>query len=330
MSLLRFGLIGFGRFGRHYARLLQTTPGVELVAVCTSSMESFKASATVLAPGIITTTDIAEIFGDQTINCVVIATPLVTHFDLIMSALKAGKHVLVEKPMVLTVDQAHAVKKVVANQSRIFMVGFQYFYNDHIRYLKGVLESLGKIQYFRGENLYCSPIRSDVGCFQDAGVHDLAILEYFFPGQQFSASGVRHSISQSERDDFASATLRYKNGLTAELSTSWFWPEKIRKITIVGDRGMAIFDDRLEHDKLSLWKLPYPHVSNGFSPHSHVIDFEEEAAYIKPTIDARESLLNELEHFINCVRNGKQPFTDIVFACRVTEACEKILQNSNT
>ncbi|MBI5728678.1 MAG: Gfo/Idh/MocA family oxidoreductase [Candidatus Magasanikbacteria bacterium] len=324
--MLRFGLIGFGRFGKHYARLLQTTPGVQLTTVCASTQASFMTPATELAPGIKTTTDAAEIFGDQTLNCVIIATPLATHFDLIMSALKAGKHVLVEKPMVLTVKQAQAVQKVAASQSNIFMVGFQYLYNDYIRYLKSVLDSFGMIQYFRGEHLYCSPIRSDVGCFQDAGVHDLAILEYFFPGQQFSISGSRHSISHSERDDFTSTTLQYQNGLTAALTTSWFWPEKVRKITIVGDKGMAVFDDQLQHDKLSLWKLPYPSTTNSKGNRSQIVQFEKEAKFIKPSINAREPLLNELEHFIHCVHTGAKPITDSTFACRVTEACEKILQ----
>ena len=329
MSLLRFGLIGFGRFGKHYARLLQIIPGVELVAVCTSTKESFLTSANDFSSSVTITTDVTKIFDDQTINCVIIATPLVTHFDLIMSALKSDKHVLVEKPMVLTVKQSQIVKKAVASQRKVFMVGFQYIYNDCIKYLQATLSNLGNIHYIKGEFLYCSPIRSDVGCFQDAGVHYLAILEYFFPEQQFNAFGASHSIVKSERDDFTSVTLKYKNGLTVALTTSWFWPEKVRKITIVGEKGMAVFDDQSQHDKLNLWKLSYPNVSSINKYCSQIVDFEKESVIVKPAINIRESLLNEIEHFIQCVQTGAKPITEISFACRVTEACENILQHNN-
>lgn len=325
MSVLRFGLIGFGRFGKHYSRLLQTIADVELVAVCAKTHASLAASAAVLPVSVTTTTDAAEIFANRAIDCVIIATPLSTHVDLILSALNAGKHILVEKPMVASSREAREVQRAVQSHSQIFMVGFQYVYNDYIVYLKHVLDSLGTIQYFRGEHLYCSPIRSDVGCFQDAGVHDLAVLEYLFPGEQCMISGASHKAHMSERDDFTSVTLQLHNGVTAELTTSWFWPEKIRKITVVGDRGMAIFNDRQEHDKLRLWNMPYPQARGDLLLRSRTIHFEKEAQDMKPAILAREPLLNELEHFITSIREGKEPVTNVQFGNRVTLMCEEIV-----
>ena len=238
---LQFGIIGLGHFGKHYARLLQEIPGVNLVKTSNSSVE----------------TD--EIINSGEINCVVIATPPSTHCELIVKALRAGKHVLVEKPMVLGAAEAKKVKKELdKNKNLVFMVGFQYIYNDHIRYIKEHVDDLGKIDYMMGAHFYCGPLRADVGSFADAGIHDIAVLEYLFsPGKITKVTGTSRAISSSTKDDFTAATITFKNGLVVHLLTSWYWPEKVRKIVLVGDKGMALFNDR-DENKLKWVKNTYP------------------------------------------------------------------------
>ncbi len=304
MQTLQFGIIGLGHFGKHYVRLLQEIPGVNLVKTSNTSVE----------------TD--EIINNREINCVVIASPPSTHCELIIKALRAGKHVLVEKPMVLGVAEAKKVKKELdKNKNLIFMVGFQYVYNDHIRYIKEHIDELGKVGYMMGANFYCGPLRADVGSFADAGVHDLAVLEYLFsPGKIAKVVGVSRSFTGSTKDDFTTATVIFKKGLTVNILTSWYWPEKVRKVVMVGDKGMVLFNDRGE-EKLKWVKNTYP-----------ALDREHASLFLPGVIDessvvsvnANEPLKNELQHFIECVNTSKQPLTGIEFGTKVTEMMEEI------
>ena len=142
-------------------------------------------------------------------------------------------------------------------------------------------------------------MRTDVGCFMDAGTHDLAIIEYLFsPGRIIDVRG-------ANLDEFTGVSVRFENGLFAHLVISWVAPEKVRRITIVGAHGSAVLDDRKEKDKLQLFSQALPLV---------------------PAIDLNEPLKNELEHFIHCVHTGQTPLTDITFGCRVTEMCDIILR----
>ena len=289
MAPLRFGLIGLGRFGKHYDRLLREIPGVELASVATRHSE-------------IRTQDI---FVDKNIDAVVIATPPSTHAGLILEALRAGKHVLVEKPMVTSVAEADAVRCELA-RGIVFMVGYQYVYNDHIRTLKKLLPSLGKIHYVRGEHLYNGPRREDVGCFMDASPHHLSLLEYLFkPGDAVTVRGRQLMFTNAERDDFTAATVTFASGLSAHLITSWVAPEKITKLTLVGEQGMAVYNDRAEENKLQV--------------------FDSSGTPSSPVISAREPLRNELEHFIDCIRTGATPLSNIDLGIRVTKWCENIL-----
>ena len=305
MKTLQFGIIGLGHFGKHYARLLQEIPGVNLAKTSSTSGE----------------TD--EIINNKEIDCVVISTPPHTHCELIIKALCAGKHVLVEKPMVVSVAEAKKVKKELdKNKNLIFMVGFQYAYNDYFRHIKEHIAELGAIKYVMGENLYAGPLRADVGSFMDAGIHDLAVLEYLFsPGKVLKVAGASRAVGDSTNDDFTAVTVKFQSGLVAHLLTSWYWPEKVRKVTLVGDKGMAWFNDR-DETKLRWIKNSYPAWDGKKS--SLFLPGVTENMSVAPSVNAREPLKNELEHFIGCVNTNTQPLTGIEFGSKVTKMMEEI------
>lgn len=254
--MIRFGLIGHGRFGKHYERLLGELPDVKLIGIATRH----------------TTISIDEVLRDA--DAVIIATPASTHAELIARALKANKHILVEKPMVMSMAEAKSLQPLLTD--KIFMVGYQYLYNDSIR----TLSSAGTIAYL-GEHFSNGPIRDDIGVFADAGVHDLSIIEYLFrPGEIVATHG---SITA----DVAAVTISFENGLLAQLVVSRVFPEKVRRITLLNMQGGTVYDDLATQQK-------------------------------------REPLRNELEHFIDCVHNKKQPLTDFAFGLKITEHCEAI------
>ncbi len=272
--MIRFGLIGHGRFSKHYERLLGEIPGVKLSAIA----------------AIHTKIRVEDIFADKSIDAVVIVTPASTHADHIEKAVKAGKHVLVEKPMVISVAQGERLRNIVSHSDKKFMVGYQFLYNDAINAIKKDLKTYGAIRYFLGEHMSGGPIRDDIGIFMDAGVHDLSIIEYLFdPGKVTDVNGKQLFYNSKKFDDFTAVTVTFENGLNAHLITSWISPEKIRRIFVVGEKKSIMYDDRAE-------------------------------------IQKNEPLRNELEHFIDCIQNDKQPRTDFDFGLKISRNCEEILR----
>ena len=309
MKPLRFGLLGTGYFGKNYVRLLQGMEGVELAAIASRTKETLAKFEDSVPTSAMKTTDASAVLKNPDIDCVVIATPPSTHLSFAKGALEKGKHVLVEKPMVKSLDEAKQLSLAAKKSSSTFMVGHQYVYNDYVRYLRSVikLKSFGGIRYVLGEHL-SSPVRGDIGCLWDAGPHHLSIIHYLFdPGNIVEVTGRSVALSKSGFDDFTAATIKFETGLLATLVISWFGPEKIRKMTLVGERKMAVFDDAEEKDKLKLFQ-----------------DNSGDSGYASPKIPAKEPLRNELEHFISCVRTGEPPLTGIDHGYAVVKWLDKI------
>lgn len=285
---LKCAVIGAGNFGKHYVRLLQDIKGMSLGTI--GDQGNWK-----------------DIMTDSQIDCVVIATPAAHHFTIAKTALEAGKHVLLEKPMTRTLAEAERLKSAVRRSGRIFMVGHQYLYNDHINRLKSELNkgTLGRIRYVWGEHLYSGPIRSDVGCFWETATHELAIIDYLFsPTKIREVHGSLRDLTGSGLDDFASVWIEFEAAPPAAVTVSWMYPEKIRRLAIAGEKGSAVFDEQSD-DKLKFY-------------------IGKNA--VTPQVEAREPLRNELEHFIECIREGKKPLTDIEHGVRITEYLDVIHQ----
>lgn len=305
MQTLRFGLLGFGHFGKHYARLLGSIPAVELVTTANNAIES------------------SNIVSDPTIDCVVIATPPSTHKGLIEAALRSGKHVLVEKPMVLNSAEAAVLKDSVSETVTI-MVAYQYVYNDYVRKLKDLIVRgrLGTVAYVVAQNWYFGPLRQDIGSFGDAVGHELSMIDYLLnPGALAKSSYQSFSITKPGGEDFSAATVEYASGLRAHLTVSWFMPEKSRQLIVVGDKGVAVFNDTAT-EKLRVYDRPYP-----TEPMTHSSNFMKDLVVIEPenvSVSAGEPLQNQLEYFVACVREKQKPITDFAFGEKIVSQIETI------
>ena len=322
---LRCAVIGAGYFGRNYIRLLQEMPDVLLSAVASRSNPPAKKNISDLPSQVRYCTDAREVFSDATIDCVVIATPASSHATLATAALEQGKHVLVEKPMAMSVQEAERITEAARKSGRIFMVGHQYLYNDYVRELKRMIDGgvLGGARYVIAERMSFGPIRSDVGCFWETAGHDLAIIEYLFsPGTVKKSHTILSDLAGSGRDDFASAGIVFESGLVAAMAVSWFAPEKTRRMTITGDKGMAVFDE-MRPEQLRIFRHPYPAPADRSGGQSVFPKMDGEEM-VTPVINAREPLRSQLEHFIACIRTGEEPVTGIEHGLRVTTAMESI------
>ena len=321
MEKLNFVVIGAGRFGKHYIKNLQSIQGANLFGVAARTKETLNSVNGSVHSSTILTSNCDSLIKNKNVDCVVIAAPVSAHFGLIKKAIEAGKNVLVEKPMVASLKEAKSLKAVVKNHKSVFMVGHQYVYNDYIRHLQSSIKNgfIGKPNMVVAQYLYPEPIRSDIGCFWDAGTHYLSIIQRLFnPGSITEVYGKGFSII-SKFDDFACATIKFKNGLTASLTVSSLYPEKIRKFMVIGSKKAAIFDDVEEKNKLR-----YFPVSGKIKNNSIYNNFGGKFKAIMPKINTKDSLRNELGHFIDCVRNNKKPLTDIDHSCQITEWLDTI------
>lgn len=318
-QMLHFGVVGVGYFGRHYVRLLGEIKGARLSAVSRVSKKYEKEVHSFITKEVKSYQEPEELFQDPKIDCVVIAAPTIFHFELAKRALGAGKHVLLEKPMTRTLEEAELLRRIVEKSGRIFMLGHQYIYNDYINRFKSELAkgSLGKIHYFWGEHLYFGHLLKDIGCFWETATHDLAVVDYLFSpqkiyqvsGKMVSFSGVNRAAPAEPaspdligRDDFSSVWIDFVGAPSAGVVVSWLYPEKVRRLSVVGDKGSAVLDEARD-EKLKFY-------------------FGEKI--LVPQVKAREPLRNQLLHFIECVRERKKPLTDIEHGIRVIKYLDTI------
>jgi len=306
MEPLRFGLIGLGRFGKHYVRLIKNIPNVKLVGVASRTKKTISNLRHILPASTIKTTDSSILLKNKKIDCIIIATPCETHFDLAKKAIENGKHVLLEKPMVKNLKEASNLSKILRKSDSTFMVGHQYLFNDNINYLKSQLQknAFGKIKLVFADHLYKAPKRNDIGCFWDAGTHQLAILHYLLnPGRIIKVTGKSIDFSKNGLDDFTAVTLKFQSNLIANFIVNWNSINKSRKYIIFGDKKTAVFDEMV-NNKIRI--------------------FPGESVPFNPKIITNEPLKNELNHFLDCVKNKKIPRTDFKNSFEITAWLDKI------
>ena len=239
------------------------------------------------------------VWRDKSVDCVVIATPPATHLELTINALSAGKHVLLEKPMALSVEDAEKLKTVTQkHKDKILMVGFQYIYNDYVRYLKKEIEKgyFGRIRMLKSEFRKMSTNR-EICIFWDAAPHPLSVFQYLFGFGQ-----IEKYVGEINCNS-ASFTVNFANKPTLSVKLYLFGNKKVRKFTLLGEKAGAILDETLDKNKLTIMRG---------------------GKKIIPPIVAGRALKSELDYFINCVQNNKAPLTDFDFGAQVTELLENI------
>lgn len=315
-------MIGAGAFGRHYIRLLQHNKRALLFAVVSPSGEKTDLD---LPRETKRFTDAKEVFGDPSVEAVIIATPLSTHAKIAVAALRAGKHVLLEKPLAINAKEAKEIKRAVEAGGKVFMLGHQYLYNDDIAALKLGLDAgqIGLVRYVHAEQLYTGPIRFDVGCFREAATHEVALIDYLFsPGAPVWVQASAIDLAGGKREDFAATTIRYKSGLFAHIVTSQYSPVKSRRIIFGGDKGMATFNDSVATDKVIFSLRPFPMTEKVSQTKS--LPIPEGEIFIPIIAERREPLAQEIEHFLDCIENGATPRSDIAHAMRVERLLDAV------
>jgi predicted dehydrogenase len=303
------GMIGCGSWGSNWVRTLAAMPDVELRWCCDLN-EGLLARVKQQFPQVRTTSNIAEVIGDPTLDGVVLATIAPTHFDLASRALAAGKHVMVEKPMTLNTADAVELNRVARDHRRVLMVGHLLEYHPALLYIKQMIDSgeLGEVYYVYSQRLNLGKVRSDENAWWSLAPHDVSVVLRLLGTNPVSVQCRGQNVVQKTVADVVFATLEFPGGKLAHIHVSWLDPHKTRKVTVVGSKRMIVFDDTLPAYKVTVHDKGF-RINQKLDSYADWITLTQ-GDMVVPKIDATEPLLKEAKHFLDCIKKGTKPISD--------------------
>ena len=245
-----------------------------------------------------------DLIDDDDLDAVVVATPPITHAELALAALRRNKHVFVEKPLALETRDAERVAREASERGLCLIVGHVLLHHPAIRKLKELLETeeLGDVFYLYGNRQNLGKVRRDENALWSLGPHDIAVLLYLLDEHPLEVSARGDCYLQPGIADIVFCHLRFATGITAHLHLSWLDPHKLRKLTVVGSRRMAVVDDMENERKLTIYEstaIGGPRSAN-FGEHVSV----RFGDIICPRLPSEEPLRLECEHFISGIRSS--------------------------
>ncbi len=300
MKEIRFGVIGWGYWGPKIARNLDSLPHATVTMV--ADMDARRLTTlTVNQPWVRTTTHLEDIFRSD-VDAIVIATPVSTHFQLAREALLHGKHVLVEKPLTASVTEAEELVELAQEQQRVLMVGHTFEYNPAVNELRKLVQSgeLGKIYCIEAERVNLGLFRNDINVIWDLAPHDISILLYLLDKKPERIKVQAHAHVQSRIEDVAHLDLQFADGMNAHVHVSWLHPCKIRRVTVIGDARMVVYDDTNPAEMIKVY-------NKGADVHADPVVSYRFGEITIPHIDWIEPLHLECEDFAHSIHTGTKP-----------------------
>ena len=318
---LRIAVVGLGYWGPNLARNFNAISGCELVWLCDASDDA-RARVGTSFPAARLTAELGEILADPSVDAVALATPVVTHADLAVQVLEAGKHCFVEKPLAQTVADAERAVAAAEGSGRVLMVGHLLEYHPGVQQLKELVDSgeLGeRIYYIYGNRLNLGKLRTDENALWSLGAHDVSVVLYLAQEEPWEFVAHGESYVQDGVEDVVFCFLRFPSGLSAHLHLSWLDPHKERRFTVVGSRRMATFNDMAHEGKLTIYDKGFDEDARGYGEY-----ITRAGGSFSPPISNVEPLRIECEHFVECVREGRRPSSDGVSGLRVVRVLEEL------
>jgi predicted dehydrogenase len=320
--MIAFGVIGYGYWGPNLVRNLAEVPGARMVKVADLRPDRL-ALVRQRYPGVETTTDYTELVADPRVDAVAIATPVSTHFEFGLQALRAGKHVLIEKPLAATSEQALRLIEEAARRCRTLMVDHTFVYTGAVRRIQELIAGgmLGEINYYDSVRVNLGLFQHDVNVVWDLAVHDLAIMDYVLNTRPcaVTATGMSHVPGQPE--NIAYLTLFFETNMIAHVNVNWLAPLKIRRTLIGGSRRMVVYDDLEPSEKVKVYDKGITVASEGESLYRLLVGYRTGDMWA-PQLDLTEALRTQALHFIRCIEHAEPPITDGETGLRVVRILE--------
>ncbi len=329
MTTINF--IGLGHWGPNLVRAFLNSQRALVGMVCDLSEARLETVRRNISGSIQCAQDPQAAATDPAADAIVIATPTETHYSLSKAALLAGKHVLVEKPLAARLDQAQDLVAIARRERRLLAVGHVFLFNNGIRAVKSLIDrgELGSIRYIFSSRTNLGPFRSDVNALWDLGSHDVSIFNYWLGAEPIQVTACGTSYLNPNVEDVVVANFAYPNQVQACVHASWLNPQKVREITVVGERQMVVWNDmdlnepvRIYHKSVDVERGPG--YADSFGAFRMLV---RSGDVVIPKIDAAQPLDAECQHFLDCIEGKSQPINDGEVGLRVVAALEAA-QNS--
>lgn len=331
--MINLGLIGCGYWGPNLLRNFYNHPDCQIQLVADTSpsrLDYVKKNY----PSIDTTADYKDLL-DSGIDAVVIATPAQTHYALVKEMLKAGKHVLVEKPLAMTVKEGDELVKLARKVRKKLMVGHTFEYNAAVQKLKQLIKKgeVGKPYYLYSQRLNLGIVRQDINALWNLAPHDISIILYLLEAMPISVSAKGHDVFQNGNEDVVFLIMHFPQDIMAHVQVSWLDPSKVRRMTVVGSEKMVIYDD-VSDAKIQIYDkgIRKQNITDSLGAFDDFGKFQlikTAGDVVHPKINFVEPLKTECAHFIECIEKNKEPQTDGengLRVVRVLEAAQKSMR----
>lgn len=329
--MVNVGVIGYGYWGPNIVRNFMVNSATKVVTVCDRDQERLD-RVQALYPSVSVTRDAAELIADPSIDAVVTATPVDSHFDLAMATLKAGKHVLVEKPMTSTSNQARQLIEEAARKKLVLMVDHTFVYTSAVRKMREITQqdTFGDLQYYDSVRVNLGIFQHDVNVLWDLAVHDLSIMGYLIEGQPIAVSATGTSHIAGEPENIAFMTVYYENNLIAHVNVNWLSPVKIRRTLVGGSRKMIVYDDLETSEKLKVYDKGITIAENPDDIRKLMIGYRTGDLW-SPMLEDTEALAVEVDHFVACIEGRETLLTggdEGLTVVRILEAADASMREN--
>ncbi len=327
--MINIGIIGYGYWGPNLVRNFAEASGIAVAGVADLDQKRLEIVRK-RYPGVKTTTRFQDLLEDKAIDAIAIATPVNSHFELGMAALKAGKHLWLEKPMSETAQQARQLVDEAEKRQRVLIVDHTFIYTGAVRKMADLVKSdgLGQVHYYDSTRINLGLFQRDVNVISDLAVHDFSILDYLVGEQPVAVSAVGTNHFPGTPENLAYITLFYDSGMIAHTNVSWLAPVKVRRILIGGSQKMITYDDLEPSEKIKVYDKGISFTSDPQQIYEMRVGYRTGDMWA-PKLDATEALRVEAEHFVDCIEHGKVPQTDGSLGLRVVELIEAATHSMN-
>lgn len=326
--MVNIAVIGCGYWGPNYVRTFSELPSSKVSVCCdldSNRLDYIKG----MYPLVKTTTNYHDLLQDPEIDAVSVSTPASTHYEIAKESLLLGKHVLVEKPLTLSVKEGKELLSIAQKQMKVLMVGNVYLYHPAVQKVKSYLSSENiELYYLYSIRTGLGPIRRDTNALWDLAPHDISIFLYLLGQMPQNASVRGASYLQNGIEDVAVMALEFPRNIMGYIHVSWLDPYKVRKLTIVSNSKMLVFDEGNSIEPLKIFDRGVSKLEAS-SYGEFLLEVRGGDIYA-PKIESAEPLRRMCADFVECIDKGANPISNGevgLKTVRILEAAQRSLKN---
>jgi predicted dehydrogenase len=330
MKPTRIGIVGCGYWGPNLLRNFIENEAAEVRWICDLDPSRLAVMGR-RYPAAETTADYHKLLQDHSLDAVVIATPVATHYEFARDALESGKHVLIEKPITARASEAEELIRIAEKTGRILMVDHTFVYTGAVRKMKELVTGgdLGELLYFDSVRINLGIFQRDINVVWDLAPHDLSIMDYLIDIRPIALTATGSSHIERGIENIAYVMLRFPGEFIAHFHFNWLAPVKIRRSLLAGSRKMVVYDDIEPTEKIRVYDKG---VTTNRSEDEREAVYKTLVSYRTgdvwvPKLDSTEALKYVCAEFLDSIRKNRQPLTDGYAGLRVVKLLEAAQQS---